>query len=403
MNRLADRAASQPPEDIARRLEREGIACSLGEAGLVPSGRRFFTLTICGLEATDIRRLLPAGNGLRVRGVEPDDRLKRILARAAVRALYAMGMDSGQIDVSVDEGGKPLVCGVSARMSPTPGIGISRTRMTAAGLQERLAGERVLGLDVRLGADPEFVLLDPAGRLVSASRFLPPGGMAGCDSVVRGGIKTWPLVELRPEPSAEPAEVVSSLRRLMEEASRRIGGKSTIWRAGAWPVRGLPLGGHIHISGAALTADRLRALDLAVALPLRLLEPPGAEARRPHYGTLGDFRRQPHGGFEYRTPPSWLVSPQLALGSLALAKIAAEHDEVLTLARPLDHDEVREAFYGQGGEERLREEALRAEERIRSTPGYRKYAAAVDFIFDAVRERARWDDTPDIRRAWGIR
>lgn len=392
--------AALPPGEIARRLRREGIACIRGEDG----GLRRFTVTVCGLEATDVRRVFPNPVGLRAAGAsEPDDRLRKIVSRAAVRALYVLGLDSGQATVAADGEGKPQIAGLSGTMRPSPGEGERRTAAAAKARETILAKEKENGVRVMLGADPEFVLLAPDGKVVPASRYLPPYGAAGSDSVVRRGVRLWPLAELRPEPSEEPPEVVRSIRRLLAEASRRIGhGPIPAWRAGAWPVRGLPLGGHIHLSGAALTGERLRALDNAVALPLRLLEPPGAAARRPRYGALGDFRMQPHGGFEYRTPPSWLVSRKLALGVLALAKIAAEHASELAEARPLDDDRLRDAFYGSGDEEALREEALRYFENIRRTEGYRKYSECADFVFRAVRQRRRWDESGDFRLRWGI-
>ena len=428
--------------EIARRLRQEGIACT----GERPDDDRvrLFDATVYDLEATDVRRIVP-GRGVysgNFRQVEPDDRLRRIVARTAVRALYALGMACGQAQVAIDENGRAAIVRVSANMRPKAGESARRTREAMERHAAAMADESVHGVRATLGADPEFVLQSPDGKVVSAARYLPPGGLAGCDSVVRRGVRVWPLVELRPDPAREPAAVVASLRRLLLLASQQVGraraaagaragvglgarlgagagiglgarsgasagaGALLRWRAGACPVPGLPLGGHVHISGAALTGERLRALDNAVALPLRLLEPPGAASRRPRYGALGDFRRQPHGGFEYRTPPSWLVSPRLALGVLSLAKIAAEHAGDLAGCRPLDDQALRDAFYAEDrdgdGEDALREAALAFHAELTKLSGYRRYAAAVDPIFHAVRARRHWDETADLRRKWGI-
>src|SRR5690606_31866806 len=65
-------------------------------------------------------------------------------------------------------------------------------------------------------------------------------------------------------------------------------------------------------------------LDNYLALPVLFLEnPKSSRLRRPRYGFLGDWRSQPHGGFEYRTPGSWLISPQYAQAVLCLAKVVA--------------------------------------------------------------------------------
>jgi len=453
------RPAAISPAEVARRLMREGIACAnggvsleeqaqgqdgirvtgqrekpraSGSASVMPvaesaaessaerntkpdadgSADRRFTVTVFDLEATDVRRLYPANHGLSMRRgpAEPDDRLRRIVSRAAIRTLYVLGLPFGQVEVSTNEAGKPAIVFISKKMNPSAGEGAWRTRQAMDGHFAMLAGESGRRAEAVLGADPEFVLQSPDGKVVPASRYLPPGGVAGCDSVVRRGVRVWPLVELRPEPAAEPAVLVASMRQLLLLAARRIaseGGTSLRWRAGAWPVPGLPLGGHIHISGVALTGQLLRALDNAVALPLRLLEPPGAAGRRPRYGALGDFRRQPHGGFEYRTPPSWLTSRKLAQGVLALAKLAAEHAGELAGCRPLDDDAMRDAFYaaaaeGGTGQEALREATLAVCSELRRLSGYRRYAADVDSVFEAIRARRHWDESADFRRKWGI-
>ncbi|WP_276351453.1 putative amidoligase domain-containing protein [Cohnella caldifontis] len=388
-------AAARLSSETARRLEREGLKTAEGGR----EGVRAFTVTVIDLHATDVRRLY--GNRRLSGGAEPDDRLRKIAARAAARALYVLGRDFGQVVVVTDENGRPAVAGVSGAPRPSPGEGRRRTAAAAAMRETRLTMEKE-GVRAVLGADPEFVLRAGDGKLVPASRYLPPGGAAGCDSVVRRGIRHWVLAELRPAPAEEPAELAASIRRLLAAAARRIGtGADPAWLAGAWPVPGLPLGGHIHFSGVALTGERLRALDNAVALPLRLLEPLGAAARRPRYGALGDFRRQPH-GFEYRTPPSWLVSRRLAAGVLALAKIAAEHSGELAAGRPLDDDRLRDAFYGEGEEEMLRSAFGRYFETIQRTAGYRKYAREADYVFRAVADRRQWDEHADIRAKWGL-
>jgi hypothetical protein len=384
--------------EIARRLRREGLLAGPCHAG----DCRRFSVAVLDLEAADIRRWYPGRQD--VRTMMPDDRLRRIVTRAAVRALYVLGLDAGQVVVDTDERGRAWVAGVSDQVRFSSAESRENFAMASAARSAALAEEKAAGgVCAVLGADPEFVLTRPDGKVVSASKFLPPEGWAGCDSIVRRGVKLWPLAELRPEPSPEPSQLADGIRRLLAEASRRIGNRlPLIWRAGARPVPGLPLGGHIHVSGALLTGERLRALDNAVALPLRLLEPPGASARRPRYGVLGDFRRKPHGGFEYRTPPSWLVSHRLALGVLTLAKIAVEHAEELAYGRPLDDDRLRDAFYGEGQEPLLREAAIGYFERIRRTAGYYKYREEAEYVFEAVQSGRAWDESADFRSGWGL-
>lgn len=410
-------------QDMERRLVREGLAATLAEAesdgndgrrgelpygegwrsntrrpsgGRNPEPARTFTVTVLGLETTEIRRI---GGGPHASLIQPDAALARLLERTAVRTLYVLGWAQGQVELAIG-GGRAVVRRVSAFPEPSAGIGERLFAAAAMRQASQAAAEAGRPPVATLGADPEFVLLSPEGRIVPASRYFPPGDAVGSDSVVVRGVRRWPLAELRPAPANEPNALAAALRRLLAAASLRVGDAPLIWRAGALPVPGLPLGGHIHLSGVAPTAERLRALDNAVALPLRLLEPPGAARRRPRYGALGDFRRKAHGGFEYRTPPSWLVSPALACGVLALAKVAAE--EPGRIARPLDDDRVRDAFYGDGGD--LLAAAVReVMGSVRRTEGYARYERWILPLFRAIESGKSWDDTADLRDRWRVR
>ncbi|MFC4597971.1 putative amidoligase domain-containing protein [Cohnella hongkongensis] len=409
MNAAASEVESLTGRELERRLRREGVSARIGEQG----GGMSLTVAVWGLAALEIRR---AGNGSEfmngIKKVEAaasrmaiseEHALWKPAEKLAVRAIYALGLDFGQVDVRMSDQGRFAVTGFDTRLLLRTPEGMRRWRETAGRFAAEWAAETEKGgVRTVLGADPEFVLLSAAGRVVPASRYFPYGGETGCDSMRVRGEKIWPLVELRPRPCPEPSQLAAALHGLLREASDRTAGSGLSWRAGALPVPGVPLGGHVHVSGAALHGERLRALDNAVALPLRLLEPPGAGRRRPRYGALGDARRQPHGGFEYRTPPSWLVSPRLALGVFALAKVAAEHSrELAASGRPLDDERVREAFY-EGERETLLAAVERVYRAIAATGGYAAYREPIDFVFDAIGRGRTWNEHADIRAKWRI-
>lgn len=412
MNRTAVAFSTLPVEEIERRLQREGIAATLdgdSSARRAVTARRY-SVAVFDLTVAEVRRIYKSSSNIindinylsegQCVSATVDERLRNIIAKAAVRALYLLGLDFGQVEVELDDWGRATIVEVNARIAPSP-VGEYALGEVVAAFAEAWAEETQRGVEVTLGADPEFIMLAPDGKVVPASRYLPREGDAGCDSIVVRGVRHWPLAELRPAPASEPSAVAADLRRLLASAARRTAGAKLTWRAGAGPVRGLPLGGHVHISGAALTSERLRALDNAVALPLRLLEPPSAAARRPRFGALGDFRRQSHGGFEYRTPPSWLVSPRLARGALALAKVAAEHARELASSRPLDEDAVRDAFYS-GDREALLAGATAVHEALAKTRGYRVYEPLIEPLFRSIARGATWNETADLRERWGI-
>ncbi|WP_373231544.1 hypothetical protein [Cohnella sp.] len=408
LNIQSDQISSLPAAEIERRLRREGLSAKIGAFDL---NSKRITVTIWGLEAVEMRssylnssrfNQLKFGADLSDRAILTKDHvIWRPAERMSIRALYVLGLDFGQVDLLFSNQGKLIVIGISSRLTNIGNIGKQHLREVITAFATAWREEITNGVQATLGADPEFVLLSTEGRIVPASRYFSPEGAAGCDSVRIRGERRWPLVELRPRPSSNPADVTADIQRLLRVASQRTAGVPLKWQAGASPVPGLPLGGHVHLSGMILTGERLRALDNAVALPLRVLEPLKAAKRRPRYGSLGDVRRQPHGGFEYRTPPSWLVSPRLALGAFALAKVAAEHSRELAFDRPLDEECYRDAFY-EGDRTLLLEAAERMYVAISRTAGYVVYREPIDFVFDAIKRNRSWDESADIRVKWRI-
>ncbi|WP_167746975.1 putative amidoligase domain-containing protein [Cohnella luojiensis] len=408
MNEAASRIGCLSSAELERRLRREGLPARIETADRNGTP---ITVSVWGLDAIEMRRLFPVTqkfNGIKYSAGLSENAnyaqghaIWKPAERLSVRALYLLGLDFGQVELSLSEKGRLTVKGISTEMKVTGEAGKLRLAEVLSSFAASWSNETASGAQAKLGADPEFILISPEGRIVPASRYFSPEGAAGCDSIRIRGEKRWPLVELRPRPSKDPALLISDVHRLLQVAAEKTAGVALSWLAGALPVPGLPLGGHVHLSGVALTGERLRALDNAVALPLRLLEPPLAASRRPRYGALGDVRRQPHGGFEYRTPPSWLVSPRLALGAFALAKVAAEHSRELAVTRPLDDDRCRDAFYG-GDRTLLLKAAHSIYEAISRTSGYASYKEPIDFLFQAIARERSWDETADIRLKWRI-
>jgi hypothetical protein len=196
----------------------------------------------------------------------------------------------------------------------------------------------------QLGADPEFILTRHRHPLI-AKKYLPYHREIGTDLIRLSTGKRIPaLAELRPLPATTSLKLTMRIGQLINLADAYIVDTSIHFIAGSMPQHGLPLGGHIHFSGITCTAEFIRCLDNYLALPLALLETNDPFSRRPKYGFLGDIRMKHHGGFEYRTLPSWLESPDIALGVLELATfIAVNHTKLRQ--RPLQQQGVKDAFY----------------------------------------------------------
>lgn len=345
--------------------------------------------------------LLPVKQSEEYEEISPDtSRIIRGAARLAVRAVYALGLDFGMVTLVRLSDGRTVVKDVN----PEPELDRRLGELFAEAMNryhDSLTNELSRREEAILGADPEFVLVDANGNVVPADRFFSGRGRLGCDSLRTGsGRLIYPLVELRPEPSPEPRQLLLQLMVLMRKAADQIGGAKLAWLAGGMPVKGFPLGGHIHMSRIWLNGFLLRALDNYLALPLAAIEDDSAAARRPRYGFPGDFLRKSHGGFEYRTPPSWLVSSGIAKGALALTKVITEHYWELN-SRPLDSGSVHEGFY-RGDKSSLLPIVRTLWQEIESTASYARYASYLEPFKRRLETFQTWNEREDFRRSWNI-
>lgn len=323
----------------------------------------------------------------------------KLLQRIAVRTLYSLGLESGEVLLRAMGNRRYVVERVTPLLQSSGKSLPEPYRSAALALERSLALEQPGRSGLLMGMDPEFIILrESTGRVVPASRYLPTDGVAGCDAGPPGTRGAFPVAELRPQPRGEPRALLAQLMSAAATADRLIADRTLRWRAGGMPLTGWALGGHLHFSGVTLTAPLLRALDNYLALPMLLLEDVRAGARRPRYGVLGDFRIQPHGGFEYRTLPSFLVSPVIAKGAVYLAHLIVSHYEDLTL-RPLDREDLHIAYYG-GDKFPLRTAVPPLLAQLRALGGYEKSAQYIEPLFKYIAAERTWDESRDIRELW---
>jgi hypothetical protein len=237
--------------------------------------------------------------------------------------------------------------------------------------------------------------------MVYASEYMDREGLIGYDerSEHREG-RFFPLAEVRPAPDFCPLKLTEKIRDGLKEAQKIIP-PHIEWLAGSLHFDRYQIGGHIHFSNVPLCSRLLRALDNYLAIPVMLAEDPATSARRrKQYGWLGSIRLKPHGGFEYRTPGSWLISPELTSGCLCLAKIVAAN--YMALPRDCFTDvEMQKAFY-------LAKKSYFYDifnelwEDITLTPQHSKYAPHMASLVNLIKTRSHWNEKTDLRKSWGL-
>ncbi|MDP3487974.1 MAG: hypothetical protein Q8S19_08595 [Bacillota bacterium] len=331
----------------------------------------------------------------------------------AARALHVLGLDFGLVELGVDSRGHQYILGVEAGPRLTKRLAQAyaepiRKRLREEELRQTMpifqkANPAYLEKIVSIGADPEFMLRDGrTGRLIMASRFFPREGLVGCDArFVKGVVSGYPLAELRPEPSYSPLQLVENIRTTMNKALRLAPYSNVQWRAGSMPFAKFPIGGHVHFAGVPLSGQLVRVLDNYLAIPLLLLEEPiAARKRRKKYGYLGDFRHKQHGGFEYRTPASWLVSPEVTKAVMCLAKVLASEYQLLTQDLFL-MPSAQEAFMT-AKRDYFKPHFASIWSDLSKTSTFRLYAKDIEIIETMVKEERTWNERVDIRRTWEL-
>ncbi|CAH1196782.1 hypothetical protein PAECIP111891_00953 [Paenibacillus allorhizoplanae] len=324
----------------------------------------------------------------------------RRASRESVKAIYALGLDYGLVTIGITPSGHTLVLDVD----PVPKLNGRLVQLFAQAIDQydqSLAKELERKERAVLGCDPEFLLVNPQGKVVFADRFLTRDGAVGSDAIVLSGHRViLPLAELRPQPSVDPLQLAKNVRVTMGLAARKITDHSLAWCSGGMPVRGYPLGGHLHFSRCWMNGHLLRALDNYLALPLILIEDESTRGRRPRYGYLGDFRKKSHGGFEYRTLPSWLASPVITRGVFALAALIVNNYWRLT-RKPLQEPDIQAAYYS-GDKRRLQDEVAKLWKDLEQLKGYEVHAALLEGLRSQITSMVSWNEMADIRFAWKI-
>lgn len=348
----------------------------------------------------------------------------RRLARIAIKAAYALGYDTLQVTLQAggeQAGNMDLPAGVLEE--PQLGDAVVHAAPVSEGMgqevwamyRERLKQHamnyyQATGTtnNVLYGMDCEFLLYDSVReKALMASHFLPLAGVAGCDAVRRNGLVIYPLMELRPLPAKTPKQLIEHLREAMREAKTYLRSSSyrnrVSWLGGAYPYGRLPIGCHLHLSGVPYDSELIRTFDTYAALPLALLEPKQeSKRRRPTYGMFGDVRMQDHGGaggYEYRTLPNFVHTPELAFDIVTLMAALTEY------YRKLHRRESTQAAWitsylnpsDYTGYHSLAVELL---QEVKKQVVHTEQKSAILRLIERIDRGWRWDEREDIAQCW---
>lgn len=321
------------------------------------------------------------------------------ISELARRVAYLIGLDIAMVTIVLTAKRRYKVVDINSSPEPRD-KDFNRIMEKIKDLAER---ERELrDIEVKMGADPEFMILNSkTGKMISASEFFPRDGIVGCDNIRIPNRQQRPVAEVRPRPDFSPLVLAVNIRQALTSASRLAPYRNTRWIAGSQPVSGYSIGGHIHFSNIRLDGGLLRALDNYLGIPVFLLENPAtAVKRRRKYGFIGDYRIKEHGGFEYRTLGSWLVSQKIATAVLCLAKIVANRYAEIP-QNYLNTAEAQRAFY-KGDQEFFRPMFNSIWANLEKLDLYQEYKEELQVIPEMIMNHVIWDEKSDFRKGWKL-
>lgn len=323
------------------------------------------------------------------------------IADLARRTMYLLGLDYAMISISINRSRKMKVSGVDA--SPTIRDKdlydyIQKLEELKATYQDGWPEQ----VEIKLGADPEFMIANSKnGKMVPASEFFPRDGLFGCDNIRIPSRQQRPVAELRPKPETSPTSLYINIKQALEQANKKVPYRNIKWLAGSQPFNGYSTGGHIHFSNFELNNQSLRALDNYLGLPIFMIENQTTSIkRRNKYGQLGDFRIKDYGGFEYRTPGSWLISPEITLAVLCLAKMVSSNYRLLKRNYFITV-EAQRAFYN-GDQQYFKPYFEEIWSDIQRLDMYNEYKNHLEAIPNMIFSNLCWDEKLDIRKSWAL-
>lgn len=381
-------------ETMGKILTLNGIASDFSGSETII---RTYEVLICDLYIISIRLTTSGKPKEQTRYIRETENSK--IAEIAKRSFYLSGLDIGIVTVVLTSKRRLKVQNIEA----APIIREKDIASIVKILIDLYNIEKIMATrEITLGADPEFMLFNAKnGKMIAASEFFPRDGIVGCDNIRIPNRQQRPIAEIRPKPNESPFVLIENIKLALANASKLAPYKNVKWVAGSQPMNGYSIGGHIHFSNIKVSANILRALDNYLGLLIFLIEEPvNAAKRRKKYGFIADYREKDHGGFEYRTPSSWLVSQKIATAILCLAKIVASRYPYLP-KNYLNNLEAQQAFYN-GDQSYFIKYFYILWANLENIDMYKTYAEELRIFPEMILGGLHWDEKSDFRKSWKI-
>ncbi|GIM28014.1 hypothetical protein CPJCM30710_06800 [Clostridium polyendosporum] len=324
------------------------------------------------------------------------------LVTIAIKSVYALGLDFGVVTIGKSLDGKFYALDVDASCKYMSKNCLDAYVKEFSNLLLKYDNLMNRKINVTIGADPECMLKDKdTNSLIYASDFFGKKGLYGLDDrSIESGKRCYPLVELRPQYSTNPRDVVESIKYILKMIGETIDYKNIGLYAGSMPLLDYWVGGHIHF-GIQPNYKLIRALDNYLALPVMMIENSySSRKRRIKYGALGNYRLKSYGGFEYCTLSSWLINPEITTGILCLAKVIAQEYLNLNEEFICNYSDIR-AFY-QVNKNYFKDKVGKILKNISETHTFIQYSKELRPLFKRIMECKEWDETTDLKENWSI-
>jgi len=242
---------------------------------------------------------------------------------------------------------------------------------------------------MKIGSDPEGIVIDGEGYHISASRIIDD---PDCEKEIGCDGHSFTL-EFRPHPG-NPDEHLKNIEMLITQFSQKYPNHDI--KSGSY-VAGEPIGGHIHFS-CLHSSEKQKFLNYYLAVPILMLEDSRSAQRRRRsgYGGLNNYRIKPW-GWEYRTLPSWIIGKGITKAVLRAAWIIIHKYDLMPSPPP--QKDWEDEFYN-AEKQYIKPHAFRALKQLMKFAPSHDYKLSIASLKSLIHLNKDWQEERPIIKRW---